>query len=193
MDTFQKTLRLGEPQSITIQHFLGYDRITRYFQLSVTPLRESSSKVTYGALGIFHDVSDLKRVEQIRVDFVGNVSHELRTPLTAIKGYTDTLKQDIQDGVFTDLGKYAQVIHTNVDRLMSLVNDLLDLSSLESGFDVQGEEVLCRDITERALNQLEAKRVQKQHLIVATFNTESVYADPKRIEQVIVNLTENGD
>ena len=57
----------------------------------------------YGAVGVFHDVTELKRAEKIRIEFVANVSHELRTPLTAIKGYTDTLGEDFAHAGRADL------------------------------------------------------------------------------------------
>jgi two-component system phosphate regulon sensor histidine kinase PhoR len=138
-------------------------------------------------------VTELKRAENIRIEFVANVSHELRTPLTAIKGYTDTLREDVGHGRYDAAGKFLEVISRNVDRLMSLIGDLLDLSSLEShdGKELQKSTINTREITERVVAHLESRRAEKRHTIETRFTVEAVDADPKRLEQVLVNLIEN--
>jgi two-component system phosphate regulon sensor histidine kinase PhoR len=80
----------------------------KFFSVAVSPLRNRKGDI-YGAVGVFHDVTELKGAEQIRIDFVANVSHELRTPLTSIKGYTDTLLLDLQSGKPAEL-EFLQVI-----------------------------------------------------------------------------------
>ena len=162
----------------------------RHFSLSVTPLR-SEIGGTYGAVGVFHDVTELKRAERMRIDFVANVSHELRTPLTAIKGFTDTLVSDARSGRYELVDKYLDVIVRNVDRLMALIEDLLDLSSLDSGGEFEKVSVNTRELTDRVLAQLEPKRAAKKQVIETEFDADSVSADPRRLEQVLVNLIDN--
>jgi two-component system, OmpR family, phosphate regulon sensor histidine kinase PhoR len=85
-----------------------------------------------GTVAVFHDISDLKRVETMRRDFVANVSHELRTPVAVIKGYGETLL----DGALEESGdrsrRFVEVIVSHAERLTNLINDILTLSKLEA-------------------------------------------------------------
>lgn len=161
----------------------------RFFSLSVSALRKRDGSV-YGAVGIFHDVTELKAAEQMRIDFVANVSHELRTPLTAIKGYVDTLIQDSEQGQ-PMTPEFLQIIARNSTRLMGLIQDLLELSTLESGDSIQKERLSTKEITDRVIHQLshafEAKRQEVSCLVGAPL----VVADSRRLEQVLVNLLDN--
>ncbi len=159
-----------------------------YYSLSVSPLNRRSGEA-YGAIGIFHDVTELKHAERIRIDFVANVSHELRTPLTAIKGYADTLLHDAKAGRACE-PEFLEVIGRNVNRLMSLINDLLDLSALEStdgfGEGLQKSRVSTGEITSRVAQELSRE-------VKVKCDCEWVMADSKRLEQVLVNLLDNAN
>src|SRR5439155_4356155 len=84
-----------------------------------------------GALLVIRDVTELRRLETVRRDFVANVSHELKTPLTSIAGYAETLAAEV--GAGTQAQQFAQTILSNARRMQRLVDDLLDLSPIESG------------------------------------------------------------
>ena len=87
---------------------------------------------------LLHDITGMKRLEQIKKDLVVNVSHELRTPLTAIKGFTETLMDSCPEGEL----QYLEIIKRHTDRLMNIIGDLLDLSELEDrGTRLSLEEV----------------------------------------------------
>ncbi|MBI3554916.1 MAG: PAS domain-containing protein [Deltaproteobacteria bacterium] len=162
----------------------------KFFSISVSPLRRTSGDI-YGAVGIFHDVTELKLAEQIRIDFVANVSHELRTPLTAIKGYADTLGHDIDQGRPPEK-EFIEIIMRNTSRLMSLINDLLDLSSLESNVeDLQKTLIHTDEFTNRVLNQMKGVFEKKGHSVTIDSQSPTVLADPRRLEQVLVNLLDN--
>lgn len=162
----------------------------KFFSISISPLQRTSGEI-YGAVGIFHDVTELKLAEQIRIDFVANVSHELRTPLTAIKGYADTLGQDIDQGRPPEK-EFIAIILRNTSRLMSLINDLLDLSSLESNVeDLQKSLLNTEELTNRVLNQMKGTFEKKGHTITIEARSSTVLADPRRLEQVLVNLLDN--
>jgi two-component system phosphate regulon sensor histidine kinase PhoR len=163
----------------------------RHFALSVAPLKESDSGEIFGAVGIFHDVTELKQAEQIRIEFVGNASHELRTPITSIKGYVETLKEDLKTKNYEGAEQFVGIISRNVDRLTFLVNDLLDLSTLESGGELKKVEVITQEITEAALKQLETRRASRKQTIEITDRARGVLADPQRVEQVLLNLIDN--
>jgi two-component system phosphate regulon sensor histidine kinase PhoR len=190
LDAFQQALRLGSSTSIKA---LPFDQPTgkRFFSLSVAPLRKEKKSI-YGAVGIFHDVTDLKRAEQIRIDFVANVSHELRTPLTAIKGYTDTLREDIRIGLPPSL-EFIEIITRNTERLMNLINDLLDLSSLESTDALLKSALNTEETTQRVIKQIMGNLERKDQSIQIINRTATVLADPTRLEQVLINLLDNAN
>lgn len=192
LETFRETLKDGQARQISIQLRLKSEGATRHFSLSVAPLRqdgENAANEQYGAIGVFHDLTELRRMDQVRIDFVANVSHELRTPLTAIKGYAQTLKDDMPAD--STSRKFLETIERNTDRLIALVHDLLNLSSLESGADIEREQIPLADLTARVLGQLETVRAAKRHDIVVRTNTPLLFADPKRVDQVLYNLVEN--
>lgn len=145
------------------------------------------------ALVILRDVTELRRLEQVRREFVTNVSHELRTPLTSIKALVETLEA----GAIDDPAVSANFLHrivAEVDRLAGLVNELLDLARLESGRlavvpEVLQPDDLIRRAAERLLPQTEASHL---HLALDVDpSLPAVVADRGRVEQVIVNLIHN--
>lgn len=164
--------------------------VTRHYLLTVVPLKRKSDQKTYGAVGIFSDITDIEKTEVMRMDFVANVSHELRTPLTSMKGYAQAIESEAS-GKDPAVEKYAQVISKSVDRLIALVNDLLDLSYIESGIRLDIGEVDAEEITQHALSQLESARKQKGQKINVSVKVEKVRGDRNRLEQVLLNLIQN--
>ncbi len=165
----------------------------RYFSLSVSPLIRLGNSI-YGALGIFHDVTELKAAEQMRIDFVANVSHELRTPLTAIKGYTETMIEDLNLGKLDESSKdFLAIIQRNSNRLMNLMQDLLDLSAIESTVVIQKESLSTQEITERVLKQLASRFENKKQKVDLFFEAPIVAADSNRLEQILINLLDNAN
>jgi two-component system phosphate regulon sensor histidine kinase PhoR len=189
LSVFRTTLKAGAPESTTVAFVLKGESAPRHFILSVAPLKITADE-TYGAVGVFHDVTELKRMDQVRIDFVANVSHELRTPLTSIKGYAETLRQDLQGN--ENAQKFLGTIERNTDRLIALVQDLLSLSALESGgTDLEKEEIKLRDLTDRVQQQLEPLRKNRNVQVHARVDAPILWADAKRLEQVLFNLLEN--
>jgi len=82
---------------------------------------------------VIHDITQMRRLERVRSDFVANVSHELKTPLTSIKGFVETLLEGAIDDKENNR-EFLRVIQEHTNRLESLINDLLDLASLEERF-----------------------------------------------------------
>lgn len=188
LDSFRETLQSGAPFYLDTQVRAKGEHLARNFSISLAPLRNGEGAI-YGAVGVFHDVTELKRMDRVRIDFVANVSHELSTPLTSIKGYAETLKGDLAGNEFGQ--KAAATIERNADRLIALVRDLLSISSLESGTELQREEVPLEALTSMVVAQLEGLREKKHHTIETGFEVTTLYADHKRIEQVLYNLVEN--
>ena len=190
LGAFQDALQHGKASAIKAIPFdLPSDK--RFFSVAISPLRKTEDTI-YGAVGIFHDVTELKRAEQMRIDFVANVSHELRTPLTAIKGYVDTLHLDAQEGK-SIAPEFLEIITRNTHRLMNLINDLLDLSSLESKDTLQKTEIPLDELTHRVVKQMSQGFESKSQEVVVEINTPTLIADPTRLEQVLVNLLDNAN
>ena len=147
-----------------------------------------------GVVAVFHDISDLKRLEKVRRDFVANVSHELRTPVTVIKGYAETL---LDGALATDperAGAFLDKIHNHAVRLASLVSDLLTLSELESGeLTLKQAPLHLEEAVGHACALLEEKARAKRIIIDlgALEEAPTVLADRGKIEQVLVNLLDN--
>lgn len=191
LEAFKKALTLGHNREVKAVSLEREGESKRFYAVSVSPLRKQTGDI-YGAVGIFHDVTDLKGAEQIRIDFVANVSHELRTPLTSIKGYTDTLLLDVHEGkpVSRD---FLDIIARNVDRLMTLIRDLLDLSSLESTDVLHKTPINTAEATSRVVGQLHGGIHAKNQTIVETIMAPVVLADSRRLDQVLTNLLENAN
>jgi two-component system phosphate regulon sensor histidine kinase PhoR len=170
-----------------IEISLQEERLPRHFQLSIAPLKKKHNLEIYGAVGIFHDITELKRAERIRIEFVGNVSHELRTPVTTINGYVQTVMQDLEKGRTDQIEEFLRIVSQNVSRLKNLVEDLLDLSALESGQELKIERLDVREITETVLSQVNGS----QHKVHLKYDFDEIMADGKRLEQVVRNLMEN--
>jgi two-component system phosphate regulon sensor histidine kinase PhoR len=161
-------------------------------QVTATPITESD-EVTRLFILVFHDVTELKKLEATRRDFVANVSHELRTPLTAIRGYAETL----QAGAIDDpelARKFVGVIERHSERLSRLTDDLLTLSDLELGrMALQRVPVNLAGPIDAAVELVREKAGQGQIEIVREIpaGLPSLWVDRDRLEQVLVNLIDN--
>lgn len=144
-----------------------------------------------GVVIVAHDISDLKRLEQIRKDFVANVSHELRTPVTSIKGFSETLL----DGAYEDtptLLSFLEIIQTESNRLELLIKDLLELSKIEhAGFQVKAQPSDMKALIERAAGMIQQKLEEKSIHLNLQLEPVKVLGDPDRLIQVMMNLLAN--
>jgi two-component system phosphate regulon sensor histidine kinase PhoR len=145
-----------------------------------------------GAVMVFLDVSQLRRLEGVRQDFVANASHELKTPLTAIRGYSETL---LDPDLPPDLRRrFAETVRGNAERLQRIVDDLLDLSRLESGgWRVEPEIVSVADLADDAWGgcREQAERKHVRFEVQVPHEAEYVYADPSALRQILSNLLGN--
>lgn len=157
------------------------------------PLLEKGNQ-PQGTVAVFHDISELKRLESIRRDFVANVSHELRTPVAVIKGYAETLLDCVLDDSAEQSRRFVEIIGRHAERLSSLINDILTLSRLE-GRDA-GSRLLPLDITAviekvRLLMEDHASGKGIGLKVVIAGNLPLVYGDQGQLEQVLLNLLDN--
>jgi two-component system, OmpR family, phosphate regulon sensor histidine kinase PhoR len=142
-----------------------------------------------GSVVTFLDVTELRRMEKIRRDFVANASHELKTPLTAMRGFAETLLEG--DPPEALRREFLGSIRTNTVRLQNLVDDLLDLSRLESGaWNVQEEEVEVAEAAREVWDDL--RRQHRERDISFSITGDAVaLADAQALYQVFRNLLDN--
>jgi PAS domain S-box-containing protein len=143
---------------------------------------------------VCHDITERKEIEAMKQDFVAMVSHDLRTPLTSVQGFLSLLAL----GAYNELsatGKESLVVaEVGVSRLVSLVNDLLDLEKMESGrMQLKRERVSLPELVRDSLDNIE-QFAHQQGILLESFvddNISDIYADQARLAQVIVNLVSN--
>jgi signal transduction histidine kinase len=140
------------------------------------------------------DISERKRVERLKDEFVATVSHELRTPLTSIAGSLGLLAGGAVDKLPDSALRLITIAHSNCQRLVRLVNDILDIEKIESGaiaFDLERVEV--RSLVEQVVeaNQMNAEEQGVRIRLDAASTAVEVHADPDRLAQVVTNLLSN--
>ena len=146
---------------------------------------------TFGVLLIIEDITQIRKLENVRTDFVSNVTHELKTPLTSIKGFVDTLKNGkVEDKVVAD--KFLDIIDIEVERLYRLIEDILLLSEIESKID--REAVLC-DVNKVALDVIELLEGKVNENVELIFEVQPYirpyYCNPDRLKELFINLIDN--
>ena len=136
----------------------------------------------------FFDTSSIKKIEEVKRDFVRDASHELKTPLTAIKGFVETLEEEVEEK------KYIEIIKRNVDRMINIINDLITLSKLEDKDVVL--EISEFDFIEMINNVIKifSNKLKERNLKIKidtdNYNTK-IKGDPYKLEQVFINLIDN--
>ena len=143
-----------------------------------------------GAVLALFDLTGLRRLQAVRRDFVANVSHELKTPLTAIRGFAETLALELAtDGQH---GKFADTIRTNAERMQRLVDDLLDLSKIESGgWTPSPVQLRLEDAVGDAIAPLRDEAAAKGVTISLELGPKTLTADAMAVRQIVTNLVEN--
>jgi signal transduction histidine kinase len=142
-----------------------------------------------GAVTTFLDVSEIRRLEQVRRDFVANASHELKTPLTSIRGFAETLLESEPPDHLKQ--EFLHLIRRNTLRLQRLVDDLLDLSRLESGgWTARSEEVGVAGVARESWEELQGIAEEKDVAFSITGDAR-VLADRQGLLQIFRNLMEN--
>jgi two-component system phosphate regulon sensor histidine kinase PhoR len=161
--------------------------VHRILEVNAMPLPDSN-----GIVLVFHDISELRRLEYVRSEFVANVSHELRTPLTAIKGYLETLLDEAPSEPATHR-RFLEVAHTHAERLSRLINDLSRLSDIETGKVVlHSQSIDLHEMVNEVLAMLEKDAgengiILRNEISVGTM----VWADRDRLSQIFLNLVDN--
>jgi two-component system, OmpR family, phosphate regulon sensor histidine kinase PhoR len=175
----------GEPQRLLVERPTG-----QHLEVVLTPIVDGGE---WASLVVFHDVTDVRRAERVRRDFVANVSHELRTPLAALKSVIETLQAGaLEDPAATE--EFLARGDAEIDRLVLMVEELLELSRIESGeMPLALQEVAAVDILATAVDRMKPK-AERQGLILtldAPVTLPNINADRNLLERAVVNLIEN--
>ena len=160
----------------------------RIFRAQATP----ASVERAGAVLVLHDISDLRRVDRVRRDFVANVSHELRTPLTAVRGYVEALMEEPIDPA--QRMKFLEVIDRHTGRMERLVRDLLRLARLDAQQETAELHSLDVGTLFRSVTADLAERMERHQVhvdIEVKPDAELIQADPTKIHDALRNLVEN--
>jgi two-component system phosphate regulon sensor histidine kinase PhoR len=176
----------GDRESITLE--IGPQHL--FLQVVAIPLKTALPGST---MILFQDLTQLRRLETVRRDFISNVSHELRTPLASLKALAETL----QEGALEDppaARRFIIRMETEIDNLTQLVNELLELSRIESGkVPLSFHRIQPCDLLSPATERmsLQAERAGLELVLDCAPELPQVFADPDRIAQVLINLIHN--
>jgi two-component system phosphate regulon sensor histidine kinase PhoR len=188
-EAIQEVLRHGIQKNFEITLPVSGEKT---FEVNVSGIPSASMEMK-GAIAVFHDITRLKELERARKDFVANVSHELRTPLAAMKGYAETLLE----GAWREevALSFIQVIQRHTDRLTKIVEDLLTLSRIEArGFKMESEQTPISDLIDDVFDVVKESASKKKITLLKgdLAPTLLLRADPKHLEQDLINLLDNG-
>ncbi len=161
--------------------------------VSFAPVHDARGQVS-GTVAVFRDFTHEAEIDRMKSDFVSIVSHELRTPLTSIKGYLDLLLIGASGAINKHQESFLRIIKDNAERLHDLVNDLLDISRIESGkvdLDVQvvSMPLLIQHVADSLRMEFDDRNLTLT--LDVPSNLPEIFGDPNRIEQILTNLLSN--
>jgi two-component system phosphate regulon sensor histidine kinase PhoR len=182
----ESVLKNCKPESREIFYLYPNEK---YYFVNVIPLDSPDKEL----IVVMFDITDFKRLEKIKADFIANVSHELRTPLTAIKGYTETLEEEAYETP-DDQKHFLRIIKRHTDRLINIVSDLLVLSEVESRDSLSKdntsndlEEININEVIKSSLEALRSKAAEKE----LEDDAYKIKANRFLLEQMFINLIDN--
>ena len=182
-----QALDTAEPCQREVECYLPALRI-----IAVNAMPVSFSSERRGFLLVLHDITELRRLEKVRAEFVANVSHELRTPLTAIKGYLETVL-DEATLESTMHRRFLEVANNHAERMGRLINDLLNLSDIETGKVVLDPTPISLEAFVHDVSAIFEKDAEKKNVQLLNRVPPDVWvqADRDRLSQILVNLVDN--
>ncbi|MBM7552422.1 ATP-binding protein [Thalassobacillus pellis] len=163
----------------------------RNWVIIMTPLYDRT--YVRGAVAVLRDMTEERRLDKLRKDFIANVSHELRTPISMMQGYSEAIVDDIAESK-EEKNELAQIIYEESLRMGRLVNELLDLARMEAGhISLNKEEVDVVPFTEKVVRKFQGLAQEKEILLThhAINQIGQAEFDPDRVEQVLTNLVDN--
>jgi len=164
----------------------------RELQLFSTPIQDQAGHL--GRLFVFRDVTHEREVDRMKTEFVSLVSHELRTPLTSIKGFTEMVLDGDAGDINNEVQEFLGIVHSNAERLVALVNDLLDISRIESGrVQLKLEAVDLNAVVKTVSATMQQKLAEKQQTLSLLIDPAAtlVSGDQDKLVQVLTNYLSN--
>ncbi|MEN8907786.1 MAG: ATP-binding protein [Clostridiales bacterium] len=172
---------IGAPHNITLSVY-------------TSPIKSNSkSKNNIGGIIFLHDITDIKKLEKIRSEFVSNVTHELKTPLTSIKGFIETLRNGAIENKSV-ANKFLEIIDIESERLYTLINDILQLSEIETiKSEIETTNCNLNTIVENVISVLAGTASKKKIKIIYDSKEENtnILVNKDRIKQMLINLVDN--
>jgi two-component system phosphate regulon sensor histidine kinase PhoR len=171
-----------------------YERLLTIFWPTKRDLRIKTADIIYGGetigtVAVIHDITDIKKLENMRSQFVTNVTHELRTPLTSIKGFAETLKY-VEDNETRE--KFLSIINDEADRLSRLISDILTLSQIEQTRAIRRELIDVTSIISQVVMLVKNSADNKDiKLTIEDKGIKDLYGDPDLLMQMLINLVDN--
>lgn len=163
----------------------------KYFDVSCVPILSKSKKNLQGMVVVLHDITNLKKLENLRREFVANVSHELKTPITSIKGFAETLIEGAKNDE-ESLEMFLNIILKESNRIESLVMDLLDLSHIEQQTEIQTDYINLSELAHTTIDNLQNQARNKNIKIENEISDDIILnANENKLAQVITNLLSN--
>jgi signal transduction histidine kinase len=186
--------RLGDQAAVAIANALAYREIALLNLNLEAKVAERTRQLTEANAALETSHAKLRELDRLKSDFVSNVSHELRTPLTAIRMSVDNLLDGVVGDVAPPLQRYLGKVKNNTDRLVRLINDLLDLSRIEAGrIELHRTAVDVGEVIHDVVESLRPMAVDKrlQLDLMPSETSLSVFADRDKLQQVLINLAGN--
>ncbi|WP_068674630.1 two-component system histidine kinase PnpS [Oceanobacillus sp. Castelsardo] len=192
-EVFHKTIQNAFLYEVNVKneftHDVGTEKV--YYQIIGVPIFNEKNRLK-GAVLVIHDITELKKLELMRKDFVANVSHELRTPITSIRGFAETLLEDNLKNreVATE---FLTIIYNESDRMQLLIEDLLTLSRLEQeNFQLVVNEIEAEELLKVIIPAYQMKAMKKKISIAFSVEENVKFkADKEKVKQIIINLLDN--
>ncbi|MGA8613663.1 MAG: ATP-binding protein [Xanthobacteraceae bacterium] len=189
----ERVLSTGQPLVDCVEKLGASDGTVRWLSATKAPIRNPQGQIV-GIVEIARDITESKRQEQLKNEFIATVSHELRTPLTSIMGSVGYLAGGAAGSLSDPVSRLLKIAHDNCQRLVRIVNDILDIEKLESGkMDYDLEPVDIRDLVQKVIqaNLSFAAEYGVSIDLEGYRGRAVVLADPDRLAQVITNLLSN--
>ena len=187
-----ETLETGEATRSELSVTDSRTHSERHIEVSAVPIKRADDEMP-GAVVLFHDITELKQVDQIRREFVANVSHELRTPLSILRGYIEVLL-DEPETPREELARILSIMERHSKRLQRLVHDLLSLAQLESsGATLEVSAVRVDELFNNLIRDWKEKLAAKNLKVIVDLTPEALtlHADGTRLEEALYNLLDN--